>query len=58
MSEFVRVERSGTVATIWIDRQAKMNTMTVAMRHEFPAIFRDLDHDDGVRVLVIRGAGG
>ena len=58
MSEFVRVERSGTIATIWIDRQAKMNTMTVAMRNEFPAIFRDLDADDGIRVLVIRGAGG
>lgn len=58
MSEFVRVERGGAVATIWIDRQAKMNTMTVAMRNEFPAIFRDLDADDGVRVLVIRGAGG
>jgi enoyl-CoA hydratase/carnithine racemase len=58
MSEFLRVERSGAIATIWIDRQAKMNTMTVAMRNEFPAIFRDLDADDEVRVLVIRGAGG
>ena len=58
MSEFVRVERRGAAATIWIDRQAKMNTMTVAMRNEFPAIFRDLDADDGVRVVVIRGAGG
>jgi len=58
MSEFVRVERRGPTATIWIDRQAKMNTMTVAMRNEFPAIFRDLDADDGVRVLVVRGAGG
>jgi enoyl-CoA hydratase/carnithine racemase len=58
MSEFVRVERAGTVATVWIDRQAKMNTMTVAMRNEFPAIFRELDADPAVRVLVIRGAGG
>ena len=58
MSEFVRVERSGAIATIWIDRQAKMNTMTVAMRGEFPAIFRELDADGAIRVLVIRGAGG
>jgi len=58
MSEFVRVDRRGPMATIWIDRQAKMNTMTVAMRNEFPAIFRDLDADDAVRVLVVRGAGG
>ena len=58
MSEFLRVERAGPVATIWIDRQAKMNTMTVAMREEFPGLFRDLDADATVRVVVLRGAGG
>lgn len=57
MSEFLRVERQGPVATLWIDRQPKMNTMTVAMRNEFPGIFAALDKDDGVRVIVIRGAG-
>jgi enoyl-CoA hydratase/carnithine racemase len=58
MSEFLRTERRGAIATLWIDRQPKMNTMTVAMRNEFPEIFRTFDHDDGVRVVVIRGAGG
>jgi len=58
MSEFLRVEGKGPVATVWIDRQPKMNTMTVAMRNEFPGIFAGLDRDDGVRVIVIRGAGG
>ena len=58
MSEFIRVERRGPVATVWIDRQPKMNTMTVAMRHEFPGIFAGLDADDSVRVVVVRGAGG
>src|SRR5215468_4478898 len=58
MSEFLRVERAGAVATIWIDRQAKMNTMTVAMRNEFPGIFASLERDGSVRVVVIRGAGG
>jgi 2-oxoglutaroyl-CoA hydrolase len=58
MSEFLRTQRQGAVATLWIDRQPKMNTMTVAMRNEFPDIFRDFDRDDGVRVVVIRGAGG
>jgi len=58
MSEFLRVERRGPVATVWIDRQPKMNTMTVAMRNEFPGIFGSLDADDGVRVVVVRGAGG
>ena len=46
------------MATIWIDRQSKMNSMTVAMRGEFPDIFRALDADDGVRVVIVRGAGG
>jgi 2-oxoglutaroyl-CoA hydrolase len=58
MSEFLRVERTGPVATLWIDRQAKMNTMTVAMREEFPGLFRGLDADESVRVVVVRGAGG
>jgi enoyl-CoA hydratase/carnithine racemase len=58
MSEFLRVERRGAVATLWIDRQPKMNTMTVAMRHEFPGLFAGFEADDGVRVIVIRGAGG
>ena len=58
MSEFLRVERHGPVATLWIDRQPKMNTLTVAMRNECPGIFRDFDADDGVRVIVVRGAGG
>jgi enoyl-CoA hydratase/carnithine racemase len=58
MSEFLKIERKPPVATLWIDRQAKMNTMTVAMRAEFPGLFRDLDGDDAVRVIVIRGAGG
>ncbi len=58
MSEFLRVERKGAVATLWIDRQPKMNTMTVAMRNELPAIFAGLEADDGVRVIVVRGAGG
>ena len=58
MSEFLRVERKDAVATIWIDRQPKMNTMTVAMRNEFPIIFGELETDNSVRVVVIRGAGG
>ena len=58
MSEFLRTERQGPVATIWIDRQDKRNTLTVEMREAFPAIFRELDGDEAVRVVVLRGAGG
>ena len=58
MSVFLKVDRRGAIATLSIDRQPKMNTMTVAMRNEFPGIFRDLEADEAVRVVVIRGAGG
>jgi enoyl-CoA hydratase/carnithine racemase len=58
MSEFLRVEQKGPIATLWIDRQPKMNTMTVAMRNEFPGIFARLEADEGVRVVIVRGAGG
>jgi 2-oxoglutaroyl-CoA hydrolase len=58
LSEFIRVERQDRIATIWIDRPGKLNSMTVAMRQEFPDIFRALDAADDVRVVVIRGAGG
>ncbi len=58
MSQFLRVERDGAVATVWIDRQAKMNAITVTMREELPGIFKLLDADEAVRAVVIRGAGG
>src|SRR5437660_1589975 len=35
-----------------------MNTMTVAMRNEFPGIFAGLEADETVRVVIVRGAGG
>src|SRR5438093_7080656 len=58
MSEFLRVERKGPVATLWIYRQPKLNTRTGEMRNEFPGIFAGLETDEGVRVVVVRGAGG
>ena len=52
MTEFLRIDRQGSVTTVWIDRQAKMNALTVAMRETFPGIFRDADSDEAVRVVV------
>lgn len=58
MSDVLRMEKTGTEATIWIDRQTLMNTITVAMRKELPGLLHGLDADDTVRVVIIRGAGG
>lgn len=58
-SGFVRIEKSfeNRVAHVVIDRQEKMNSMTVAMRRELGEAFRDFSQDDDLRVVVVRGAG-
>ena len=58
-SGFLRIEKSfeNRVANLVIDRQEKMNSMTVAMRRELGEAFRDFSRDDDLRVVVVRGAG-
>jgi hypothetical protein len=58
--EYIRIEKSfeGRVANLVIDRQEKMNSMTVAMRQEIGQAFTDFSHDDQLRVVVVHGAGG
>ena len=50
------VEHDGPVATIWLNRPAKRNAMTIAMWAAVGEAARDLATDDTVRVLVVRGA--
>ncbi len=58
-SGHIRIEKSseGKVANLVIDRQEKMNSMTVNMRGEIGQAFRDFSRDDDLRVVVVRGAG-
>ncbi|MGD9321734.1 MAG: enoyl-CoA hydratase/isomerase family protein [Desulfobacteraceae bacterium] len=58
-SGFLRIEKSfeNRVASLVIDRQEKMNSMTVAMRREIGQAFRDFSQDNDLRVVVVRGAG-
>jgi enoyl-CoA hydratase/carnithine racemase len=58
-SEYIRIEKSfeGRVANLVIDRQEKMNSMTVEMRRDIGQAFRDFSRDDDLRVVVVRGAG-
>jgi enoyl-CoA hydratase/carnithine racemase len=48
----------GHVATITITNPAKRNAMTPAMWEALPPLLDRLAADDGVRVLVLTGAGG
>lgn len=53
----VLFERRGRVATITLNRPAKMNSLTSAMMDRLGEIWREVRDDDGIRVAVITGAG-
>ena len=50
------IEESG-IARLLLDRPEQRNAMTSAMGHEVAEAVRQIDQDDGVRVVIIRGAG-
>jgi 2-oxoglutaroyl-CoA hydrolase len=51
----VEVERG--LARLVIDRQDKLNAVTMPMRDQLAELFRTLERDGRVRVVIIRGAG-
>lgn len=51
-------EREGHVATVTLNRPDKKNAMSWTMFHEIRAAFDRASSDDGVRCLVVTGAGG
>jgi enoyl-CoA hydratase len=53
----VRIERDGAIAWLVFDHEARRNAMTLAMWRALPALCAELDADDDVRVVVLRGAG-
>ncbi|HET7230526.1 MAG TPA: enoyl-CoA hydratase-related protein [Longimicrobium sp.] len=55
--ETLRIEAESGVALITIDRQEKRNALNSTVRAELVAALDALRDDDGVRVLVITGAG-
>lgn len=58
-SGFIRIERAfeNRVAELVVDRQDKMNSMTVEMRGEIGQAFRDFSKDKDLRVIVVSGSG-
>jgi 2-(1,2-epoxy-1,2-dihydrophenyl)acetyl-CoA isomerase len=53
----VRVETSGAVATLTLNRPDKLNAFTATMGDELLAAFRAAQGDAGVRAIVLAGAG-
>jgi enoyl-CoA hydratase/carnithine racemase len=54
----VRYSRDGSVATVMFDRPAARNAMTWRMYEELAAACRRIHEEEGLRVAVLRGAGG
>jgi 2-oxoglutaroyl-CoA hydrolase len=53
----LRLERDGDVATITLDLPRKLNRVSMAARDQLAGLFEELGSDDGVRAIVLTGAG-
>jgi enoyl-CoA hydratase len=54
---FVRIERDAAVATVTVDRAAKLNSLTPAMLDQLEQAARELDADTEIRVVILTGGG-
>ncbi|MEU4801780.1 crotonase/enoyl-CoA hydratase family protein [Actinosynnema sp. NPDC023587] len=54
----VRVERSGPVCTVLLNRPAVRNAVDGPTAHTLTEVFREFDEDDSLSVAVLHGEGG
>jgi enoyl-CoA hydratase/carnithine racemase len=57
MAGQVRIEREGEIGWVLIDHPERRNALSSHMWSQLAAAADELDADDGVRVVVLRGAG-
>lgn len=57
MSGEVRIERDGAIARMVFDHEKRRNAITVDMWEAIPRVAEELQRDEQVRVVVMRGAG-
>ncbi len=58
MSELIKTGRDGQIATVTLNRPEKLNAMTKPMWGALADAMQTLSADDGLRCIVLRGAGG
>ncbi len=57
MSEGVLVARDGAIATVTLNKPERLNALGKSMWRALGEIFGDLDRDESLRCVVLRGAG-
>ena len=57
MQDTILLQRDGPIATVVLNRPEKLNALTKVMWTRLGDVFLALDADDGVRCIVLRGAG-
>jgi enoyl-CoA hydratase len=53
--EFIHIEARGDVAWVTIDRPKKLNALSTTLMAELSAALREVEADDAVKVVVLRG---
>ena len=53
----VLVERQADIATVWLNRPAKLNAMNRQMTAALAGVMRSLSDDDEIRCVLLRGKG-
>ena len=56
MSDTIRVEHAGPVATIWLDHPP-VNAVTIRMLHALQTVLHELEARSDIRCLILSGAG-
>ncbi|MBI2890243.1 MAG: enoyl-CoA hydratase/isomerase family protein [Nitrospirae bacterium] len=55
--KFLKVEKTGKVATVWLNRPESLNAIHGDLHKELECIWRDLEEDADVNAIVLTGAG-
>jgi len=58
MSQALSVEREGAVATVTLERPEFRNTLSRGLAQQLRVALHDIEIDEAVRCVVLRGAGG
>ncbi len=57
MGEIILVERDGAIATVTLNKPERLNALDRSMWVRLGGIFGELDRDESLRCIVLRGAG-